>query len=213
MPTPKLSQPPPVDYKDAQKAPKKPLWLWIFLFAALLLSIIWQFFPLGDAQARMQRLPLYGQDFEGYIVPLSPEEQKTFHEIAVIKRIYQIGTQKCFLYVLDGTNNRHLVHDPAYCFRGSGWEIAQDQPFPLRHGVASLVLLTKGNERKDALYWYADGAVPFRSPFVYWWKTTLRRLTLGLSGPEPVLVVIQPLDTQTLNLIQLVDDFPALNDL
>ncbi len=188
--------------------------LWIILTAAIIVGILWQFIRLPDADLRIRSLPLHGNQYSGYDVPLSPSEEDFFKDVNVVKRIYQIGGQSVFLYILDGSHNRHAVHDPTYCFRGSGYEVVSQKPFMLSGGQASLFDLVKGNEKKEALIWFSNGANHFASPFKYWWETTLRRLTLGYSGQEPVLIVIQPLkETDTINWEDLLEKFPEIQQI
>lgn len=167
--------------------------LWIGLTIAIILGLTWQLYPIPDARQRMDALPLYGAGFEGRDLPLSALEEQFFKNVNVFKRLYSINNQLFFVTALDGTHNRHVVHDPYYCFRGGGWEIGKEKKFPLPRGNAELVEIYKGTERKTALYWFSDGTAQFTSPWRYWWEATLRRLTLGRSGPEPILIMIQPL--------------------
>ena len=167
--------------------------LWIFLGFVVLLGLIWQLYPLSDARHRMNALPLTGPSFEGRNIPLTPLEENFFKNVNVLKRVYMVDNKLFFVTALDGTLNRHVVHDPYYCFRGGGWEILKEEKLPLPNGNANIVEIAKGNERKTALYWFSDGSSQFTSPWRYWWETTLRRLTLGRSGPEPILIMIQPL--------------------
>jgi len=171
--------------------------LWIGLAIAIVLGLLWQLYPLPDAQYRLDKLPMAGQNFAGEDLPLTEFEMNFFKNVNVMKRFYRIGNETFFVTALDGTHNRHVVHDPYYCFTGSGWEIVGKKKFPLKHGEAEEVILSKNSRKKAALYWYTDGVNEYRSPMRYWWEATLRRLTLGQSGPEPVLVMIQPMDTTT----------------
>lgn len=168
--------------------------LWVFLALAIVIGGIWEFYPLPDARERMEKLPLIGEGFKGQNVPLTDFEKQFFKGVDVIKRVYLIDKSWYFVSLLDGTHNRHIVHDPRYCFRGAGWTILSEKPFPLPHGEGNQVALLKDNERREAVYWYTDGSKQYSSPMYYWWETTLRRLSLGRSGPEPILVIIQPLE-------------------
>lgn len=171
--------------------------LWAFLIITILLGFIWQFFPLKDARQRIYALPLNGPGFEGRDLPLSPLEENFFKNVNVLKRLYVVDNQIFFVTALDGTRNRHVVHDPYYCFRGGGWEIVSEKQIPLPRGHGNVVEITKGNEKKTAIYWFSDGKKQFTSPWTYWWEATLRRLTLGHSGPEPLLIMVQPLGDVT----------------
>jgi hypothetical protein len=184
--------------------------LWIGLALAILLGALWQLYPLPDAKARLNSLPLQGDHFSGVNAPLSDFESRFFKKINLIKRVYSLDHQSLFVYVLDGTRDRHLVHDPFYCFRGSGWETLSQKVVLIPGGHANLMELTKNGQKRDALYWFTDGQNRYTSPLRYWWETTLRRLTLGRSGPEPVLVMVQPVEKENLNWEKLKDDFPEL---
>jgi hypothetical protein len=172
-------------------------WLWIGLVFSVILGALWQLYPMPDASERMRELPFRGTGYIGQDIPLTDFEEAFFKNVGMVKRVYQVNHQNYFLTALDGTKNRHAVHDPYYCFRGGGWEIIKDQNFPLPDGEAKLVEITKGAKRKTALYWFSDGTSQFTSPWRYWWDTTARRLTLGRSGEEPLLVILQPLDDTT----------------
>jgi uncharacterized protein DUF3485 len=171
--------------------------LMIFLFFAVALGLLWQFYPLQDAKARLNEFPLAGAGFVGNDVPLNDFEATAFNNVNVLKRIYRINNENYLLTVLDGTHNRHVVHDPYYCFTGSGWEIQKQKEFNLANGTAEELILSRGTKHRTALFWFSDGKSAFRSPLEYWWKATLRRLTFGKSGQEPVLIMVQPLDSIT----------------
>jgi hypothetical protein len=169
--------------------------LWIALLVAIVLGLLWQLYPLADAKNRIDALPLTGKGFTGMDVPLSDFEQNFFKGVNIIKRIYRIGHENYFVTVLDGTHNRHAVHDPYYCFTGSGWIIQNKKEISLKHGKGEQLVISKRNREKAALFWFSDGVIEYYSPLEYWWKATLRRLTLGSSSEESVLIMIQPLDT------------------
>lgn len=171
-------------------------WLWAGLISAILLGLLWQYAPLADASSRIKELPLSGIGYRGKDVPLEPFEQEFFKDVTVLKRVYEVNGKYFFITVLDGTDNRHVVHDPYYCFRGGGWDIVREKPFPIPGGTASKLLIEKDGEQREALFWFSDGKERYSSPLKYWLQTSLRRLTLGLSGGEPLLIVVQPLTNE-----------------
>lgn len=171
--------------------------LWAGLAIAIAFGLIWQFYPLPDAKTRLEALPLAGKGYTGMDVPVTDFEENFFKNVNLIKRIYRVGHENYFVTVLDGTHNRHVVHDPYYCFTGSGWDIQSKQKIPLKDGEAEQLIISKNNREKSAIFWFTDGTSDYCSPWKYWWKATLRRLTLGRSGQESLLIMIQPLDTTT----------------
>ncbi len=189
----------------------KQILLWTGLALAVMAGAVWQFFPLKDAQKRIEGLPLYGPGFVGKSIPLSDWEKDFFQKVNILKRVYKVGDQHLFITALDGTNDRHAVHDPLYCFRGSGWDVVKQETLPLkRGGSVAWVTLQKGDEQKDAVYWFSDGNKHYDAPLSYWWQATLRRLTLGMSSPEPVLIVVQPISGTKIDWDKLMLRFPEL---
>jgi len=191
----------------------KKILLWIGLTITVILGALWQFYPLSDAKERLASLPLKGETFQGYDSPLTDFEKSAFKGVNLIKRVYQTGTQKCFLTVLDGTHNRHIVHDPFYCFRGSGWKLISKKNISIDKGNATLLKMRRGIQKREALVWFTNGQNQHASAMTYFFQTTLRRLTLGMSGEEPLLVVIQPLNTASPDWQAIIDGIPDLQKL
>ena len=171
-------------------------WLWAALVSAILLGALWQYAPLADASKRIENFPLKGIGYQGRDVPLEPFEEEFFQDVTVVKRVYEVGGNYFFITILDGTQNRHVVHDPYYCFRGGGWDIVKETPFPIPGGTAAKLVIEKDGHQREALFWFSDGKERYSSPLKYWMQTSLRRLTLGLSGGEPILFVVQPLTNE-----------------
>lgn len=168
--------------------------LWCLLALACTCALLWQFVRLPNATDRLLKIPSKGPGFYSTDIALSKDEKEIFSTINLIKRIYSVDGEKYFIYVLDGTENRHVVHDPTYCFRGDGWEISDYKKIPIENGIGGLYTLKRGSEVKEALLWFSDGKIKYAWPMQYWFQATLRRLTLGWSGGEPILYVIQPLN-------------------
>lgn len=187
----------------------KPL-LWMGLFTAIILGLAWQFIPLTDAKNRMNALPLKGIGYIGQNLPLHPREQDLFKEVNVLKRIYRVKGKEYFISILDGTNNRHIVHDPYYCFTGGGWEIENEQTIFFKNGYGKQVNMSNNGKKKVALFWFSNGISAHGSPFRYWLEATLRRITLGLSGAEPVLIFVQSYEESDTDWNQFTQDFSSL---
>jgi hypothetical protein len=187
--------------------------LWAGLAVAVALGLIWQLFPLPDAQARVRALPQSGILYAGQDLPIPPEMRMVFGKAQVLKRGYQVGGQRVIVWVIDGSRNRHAVHDPLYCIRGGGWRIVSQNPFPIRGGSAKLILAEKDGAQAESLVWFSDGNTRHASALRYWGQTTLRRLTLGWSGPEPVLITVQLAGSEVVNWRQLAGQFAPLFEL
>ncbi len=185
--------------------------LWTGLVVAIVLGLLWQFFPLPDAQSRIKSLPLAGPNFVGQDVALSDWEKGFFKNVNVLKRLYHVDNKVLFVTALDGTKNRHAVHDPLYCFRGSGFEVVSQKSEKLDNGgTVAFVKLKKDGKEQDAMYWFTNGKDTYDSPLKFWIQATIRRLSLGMSGQEPILIVVQPVDNTALDWKKIVHTFPQL---
>jgi hypothetical protein len=187
--------------------------LWLGLALAVGLGLLWQFFPLPDAQDRVAALPKSGIGYTSQDLPLSPETRQVVGQARVLRRAYQLDGQQVTVWVVDGSRNRHAVHDPLYCVRGGGWQILSQRVFPIAGGEARLIRALRDGHETESLVWFSDGRTRHASAPRYWWQTTFRRLTLGGSGPEPVLVIVQPLDARAVNWRRLLQDLPFLDGL
>jgi hypothetical protein len=192
---------------------KSPRLLWVAICVALALAGLWQFFPLADASERLDRLPEKGLFFDSRPMPLTAAEQDIFGAARVLKRLVRVRGRAFTLTVIDGTRNRHAIHDPAYCFRGAGWKIMSGTDIALPQGETRAVTLRQGAREAEALYWFSDGRQAFASAPRYWFLTTLRRLTLGRSGGEPVLVILIPVDERAPDWNAIIAVWPELTRL
>ena len=185
-------------------------WLWLALGTVMAMSLLWELVPRSDATARLNRLPVAGFHLVSRDIPLNKVEEDIYHGANVRKRLYQAGHEKFILLAIDGTHDRHAVHDPTYCFLGGGWKVGTDRTLPIPGGVARLLNLTKSDGNVEIMFWISDNHVRHGSAMRAWWQSTLRRLTFGLSGEEPVIFILQPLPGTTVNWDDIRVEFPAL---
>lgn len=171
---------------------KGQLGIWAAILGILFMGALWDMYPLPDAGERLESIPQQGLGFSGTDVPMSEVEKQVFEGCNLIKRYYSYQGQVFFLSVVDGTGNRNAVHDPTFCFTGGGWEIENRQMIAVRGGTAERIFLKKGEKSKEVLLWFSNGKKRYASPVRYWVDTTIRRLSLGWSGAEPVRVMLQP---------------------
>ncbi|MCP5522487.1 MAG: exosortase-associated EpsI family protein [Verrucomicrobiales bacterium] len=175
-------------------SPRKRQLLLAALVLVAILAVVWDRHQLPTATLRLGRLPTEGVGYSSRELEMSDIEREAFGAADVVKRLYASGAGQFVVTVVDGSRNRHAVHDPTYCFRGAGWRIAARQAAPLPGGEAAWLSLTQGDEHQEAAFWFTDGRVRHASALRCWTQTTLRRLTFGRSGEEPLLVLVQPLD-------------------
>ena len=194
-------------------SPSRGRFLWALLAAAAILGAVWEFYPLPDARARLNSLPKYGPEFTGRDIRLDSSEAHSFEGVSALKRLYQFRDHRFVLLVIDGSRNRHAVHDPVYCFRGAGWQTVKQEMLPIARGEGKRLRLQKEGRETEAVCWFSDGVTRYASPLNYWWRTTVRRLTLGRAGEEPVLVIMQPYGDRGIDWAEIMDGFEPLRAL
>ncbi len=169
---------------------------------ALLCGMLWDGFPLPDERGWLAEVPARGAGFAARDLPLRPWERAALGSAGVLHRRYDYQGHYFFLTVIDGTRNRHAIHDPHYCFEGAGWRLRQEERLAIPGGTAAALEMAREGTPAHVIFWFSDGGRRRASMFWYWWQTTVRRLTLGRYGAEPLLVVLQSGD-------QANPDWPA----
>jgi len=187
--------------------------LWLALGFTVVMGAAWEWQKLPDASDRFAKLSAQNPSVQVQSIPLVPAEETAFAGCSWLKRLVTVGTDQVILTVLDGTRNRHAIHDPTFCFRGAGWEIESQKPFPLSQGTGSLVKLTKNGSKAEAVYWFSNGQKQFSSPLQYWEETSLRRLSFGASGAEPVLIILSPTTDAPPDWKSILKAWPELQQL
>lgn len=187
--------------------------LWLALVAGVMLCVLWDVVPLESARARLDSFPKKGLGFVGRDIPLTDAESEIYGTSKCVKRLYRVGKQMMVLLIIDGSSNRHAVHDPVFCFRGAGWDITNTQEVGLPGGESKVVSLEKGDKKIQAMYWFSDGSHRHASAPRYWWQATLRRLTFGKFAEEPVLIMVQPHQGERLEWNRLLAQFSPLQSI
>ena len=181
---------------------------WAFgtaLVACLVLGGLWRFVPLRDASDRLARLPETNDGRAFRELEMTPGERERLGDARGVKRLYRVGGRDFMVTVVDGTKNRRAVHDPTYC-----WTIMQSHDQALDGGQGAVLRVVEEGVEKDVLFWFSDGRAKHASPVRYLLETSLRRATLGWSGAEPLLVLVEPADGRAVNWYRLLDDAPWL---
>jgi hypothetical protein len=172
------------------------------------------FIPLTDASARLNAFPLKGARYASREVPLDAAEIPVIGAARCIKRLCQTPTQRVLISIIDGTRNRHAMHDPEYCLRGSGWLTSARHTFAIPGGTACRLELKKDSLASEAVFWFSNGKDRHDSPAKVWLQSAARRLSFGKGGPAPVLILISPAIPGTpVNWQALIEEMPELANL
>ena len=94
-------------------------------------------------------------DFPGRALEISESEQQLLGGAHAEKRLYLIDGEAWVFTMIDGSGNRHAVHDPMYCFVGDGWNVFDKQDASLPRGEGRHVKLNKAEKKLEVLYWFS----------------------------------------------------------
>lgn len=174
--------------------------LWCALLFTAILAVVWPLVPLPSASHRLASLPNHNPDFQSRPLKLSSEDRAFLGQADAVQHLVTMRSgDRLVLTVIDGTQNRHAVHDPSYCFSGAGWQIQAKTTVKVPSGDATWVSLAKGHQKLEALWFFDDDQHQFTSLLEYGFKTGSRRATLGLSGAEPILVTLKSFPNEPIN--------------
>ena len=162
----------------------------VVVAGALLLVSTWECVPRQTGGAWAEGLPESGVNFSSVEIALSNDDEARLEGARKLQRLYRFKDQRLAVTLVDGSRNRNAVHDPTYCIRGGGWKIRSESPIELPKGSAMGVVAERGAEQAHLLYWFSDGESSYPSVVRYWFDSTLRRITFGNRGVEPVLVLV-----------------------
>ncbi len=183
--------------------------LWLVVLAAIALNVVFAR-PMPDASARLATLRTEGRYFASREVPLTPGEAAVLRDAGVVRRSVAIGGSAVLLTVIDPTRNRHALHDPLFCFRSAGQTIASTGRIELPRGWGAGTSVDAGEGPKGILYWFSDGEAQHGSTRRAWAQSILRRLTRGLSGGEPVVVILSEIGGAPPDWTAILERWPEL---
>ena len=181
----------------------------ISLIAALVTVIVWDSFDLESATVRLESLSHQGIGYKSQAVELLDSEKEIFGQLDFNRRFYHTNNGSFIVTLIDGTKDRHAVHDPMYCFTGAGWEHSEiKNKASYKH-----IRLTKNKSSIEVIYYFSNSNEIYSTKQRYLFDCSLRRLSLGWSGKEPILVVIQSIENQSLNWHDIIKVLPELQSI
>lgn len=134
--------------------------------------------------------------------------EKNFHQSSdLYKKAFHINGQNVLVVIIDGKNDRHAIHDPEFCFKGSGWSISNSRKLPINGGQGNLIRLDKNGITSNCLFWFSDGHNKYSSFSQFVAATTLNKLKIWDTKSNLRAVCIQSFPGQPVDFSRLSKDF------
>jgi hypothetical protein len=170
----------------------RPRWfLWPLIALSVLCGAAWSLQPVAGAAERLREVPLERGQFKGRDIPLTERELKVLGRVDLLHREYTAPWRSVYVTVIDGSKDRHAVHDPRYCFQGAGWKVLEERTRPVAGGESTWIAAERDGKPAEAVFWFTNGTERYSSVPRYLWEAMLRRVSFGHLGGKPVLVVVQ----------------------
>lgn len=162
------------------------LWSTLVLFSAFLAA--WGLTTPPSAQGRIDAVPAAGLAFSLERLPWSPSELATLQDAGGAKWRCRTATDDLVLIAIDGARNLHAVHDPVFCSRGAGFQVAAESEILLPGGTGKQLRLQNGSETRELVYWFSNGESRYHSLLRFRTDTARARLHLGSEAPLMILL-------------------------
>jgi hypothetical protein len=170
----------------------RPRWfLWPVAVLSILCGAAWSVHPMEGAGERLREIPLQRGQFKGRDIPLTERERVVLGRVDLLHRQYSYPGRSVYVTVVDGSKDRHAVHDPRYCFQGAGWKVLKEENRPVVGGESTWIAAERDGQSAEAVFWFTNGTERHSSVPRYLWDAMLRRVSFGRLGGKPLLVVVQ----------------------
>jgi hypothetical protein len=168
---------------------------WAALAAAALCVFFWPS-PASGTRPLRSALRALSYGYAGGEIPLTRAEREALAGAEAVKRLYRTSHGRFSLIAIDPSRNRHAVHDPSYCFTGSGWTATDESRVELPGGYGMSYSYERKGRSKRMLYWFSDGSSRHASAPRFWLQSGLRSASLGKSGSAPIFLMLQSHDEE-----------------
>jgi hypothetical protein len=172
-------------------ATRQPWFLWPVVLLSIACGAAWSVQPIEGATDRLHEVPLERGQFHGRDLPLTDRERTVLGRVDLLHREYSYPGRSVYVTVIDGSKDRHAVHDPRYCFQGAGWKVLKEETRPIFGGDSTWIDAERDGQHAAAVFWFTDGSERHASVSRYLWDAMLRRVSFGRLGGKPLLVVVQ----------------------
>lgn len=186
---------------------------WVIVLFVIAATFAFKVNATSQQHSALDDIPVSGYGYDGRALEFSQAERVFLGNAEAIKHEYSQASYRLIVVVVDGSNNRHAVHDPIFCLRGAGYETTGQAAFPIINGHGQLVSLAKGPTKQEVAYWFTNGEQRYTSFSRYLAESALNRLTLGKLGQQPKMVTVYSVGERIPNWSSLLDRFPVLLDI
>lgn len=177
--------------------------LWPVMLLSLACGTAWSIYPVPGAAARLREIPLERGIFHGRDINLTEREKIVLGRVDLIHREYAFAGRSAYVTVIDGSKDRHAVHDPRYCFQGAGWKVLEEKRRPVPGGEGTWIAAEREGRKFEAAFWFSNEGRRYSSVGRYLWDTVVRRVTFGRLGGQPLLVVFQSYNDRPIEWSQM----------
>jgi hypothetical protein len=186
---------------------------WLIVLFVVAATFAFKVNATGQSQDALSDIPISGYGFDGRVLAFSEAERTFLGGAEAIKHEYSQANFRLVVVVVDGSNNRHAVHDPMFCLRGAGFEITNQTAFPIINGHGELISLAKGAAKQKVAFWFSNGEQRYTAFSRYLFESAVNRLTLGTIGTQPRMVTVYSVGERIPNWSSVLDRFPVLMDI
>jgi hypothetical protein len=184
--------------------------LWLSLCMALAMGIALDACGPAGEGSRIRCIPARGPGYCSFDIPMERGAPAPYRRAFVLRRCYRMGTSRFMLIVVDGSGGLQPIVDLLRPLAGNGWPIQNGRQARIRGGSCTILRTGKGSPGRETAYWFSDGSTRHGSFLRYLLQYSLRRLSLGRFGREPLLVMIRPADGYPGNPEEIMNQFGAL---
>src|SRR5437868_13581801 len=131
----------------------RPRWhLWLVAIVSIGCGAAWSVHPLEGAVDRLQEVPLVRGQFHGQDISLTDRERIVLGRVDLLHREYTSPFRSVYVTVIDGSKDRHAVHDPRYCLQGAGWKLLNEEKRPVVGGESTWITAERDGHRAEAVF-------------------------------------------------------------
>ena len=198
----------------SKNRPQLQILSWVSFIGLLGAILVYAIVPVANARDRLEFIPSESHSFNSVEIPFTQEEKDFLRDAHAIKRLYSLSDgNTLMMLVVDGAEDRHVVHNPVFCIKGAGDEILSEESMPLVKGSGSKLKIKTDSGFQEMAYWYSTLNRRHSSFANLLWDNVLNRLSFGTATNAPVMVVLYSSSNKSINWNRVPDQLPFLMSL